>query len=314
MPRPVRWEAFVAEVLELYAPPLRRPATGRKVRQVLTELAPHCRSARDLSPAAVARWLRGHPGRRPATVRTLLSSLRAACHYGESRGYLSSPFRFRALRAWLTQDDPEPIRRHRSAAEIGRVLLAADAEALGGPWEARRLRAVVYALAFTGARAREVLGLHRDDVDLAAGLLRIRPNDRRPLKTRSSRRELPIAAPLLPVLAGWLGRSDRPSEWAFPHGDLTGPWLSGTVASRALGRVRGLGDRAGVPGLTLLSFRHSFATAAEGWGLGELAVRRLLGHGRPQTQETYRHPDPEQLRPAVGRVRFEGLDAPRVAG
>jgi integrase len=163
-------------------------------------------------------------------------------------------------------------------------------------------------LAFTGARAREILGLSAADCDLASGLIHIRPNDRRPLETRASRRQLPIPGPLLPVLAGWIGRDDRPSDWLFPHGDLTGPWLSGTVESRALGHVRALGERAGVPGLTLLCFRHSFATAAESWGLGELALQRLLGHGRPQTQRTYRHADPEQLRGAAELVRFAPVD------
>lgn len=304
MPRPIAWSRFVDEVLSLYDPPLRRKATRRKVRQVLAEFAPLCRTTGDLSPAAVARWLRQGDGRRPATVRTLLSSLRASCAYGESRGYLASPFRFRGLRDWLPEEEPEPIARHRPAAEIGRVLARADSEAQEGRWRPRRLRAVVYALAYTGARAREILGLHRDDCDLGSGILHVRPNARRPLKTRTSRRSIPIAGPLAPVLAGWLGRRDRPSEWAFPHAELRGPWLTGTVESRALGQVRALGERAGVPGLTLLAFRHSFATAAEGWGLGELALQRLLGHGRPETQRHYRHADPEQLRPAVALVDF----------
>jgi integrase len=304
MPDAIPWPTFAAEVLELYEPPLRRLATQRKVRQVLDGLGRHCEHAGDLGPRAVARWLRDHPRWRPATMRTMLSSLRAVCNYGAAMGYLASPFRFRALRDWLPAEEPEPIVRHRSAVEIGKVLVRADSEALGGSWEARRDRALIYSLAFTGARAREILGLHRGDVDLVGQLVHIRPNPRRPLKTRRSRRALPIAGPLLPVLAGWMGREDRPSEWVFPHGELTGPWLHGTEESRALGRVRALGERAGVPGLTLLAFRHSFATAAEGWGLGELAVQRLLGHGRPQTQETYRHADPEQLRPAVDRIRF----------
>lgn len=304
MHQAVPWDRLRAEVLDLYRPPIRRIATFRKIRQVLEEFGPLCPTSADLSPGAIAGWLREHPGRRPATAKALLSALRAACRYGESRGYLSSPFRFRALEGWLPLEEPEPIRRHRSAAEVGRVLLAADAEAISGSWECRRRRALVYALAFTGARAREVLGLHRDDCDLAAGLIHIRPHARRSLKTRSSRRSLPIADPLLPVLASWLSRADRRSEWAFPHSGLDGPWLWGTVDSRALGQVRALGDRAGVPGLTLLCFRHSFATAAESWGLGELALQRLLGHGRPQTQATYRHADPEQLRGAMDAVRF----------
>lgn len=310
MARHVSWATFRAEVVELYSPPLRRIATQRKMNQVLREFGQICRTTRDLSPASVARWLAGpSAGRRPATNRTLLSSLRAACSYGECRGYLTSPFRYRSLDRWLPDpEDWEPICRHVPIVDIARVLARADSEALGGSWDARRVRAVVYTLSHTGGRAREILGLSVADCDLAAGVIRIRPNDRRGLKTRQSRRELPIPGPLAVVLGEWLGRSDRVSEWAFPHSGLSGPWLWGTVASRALGHVRALGDRAGVSGLTLLSFRHAFASAAEAWGLGELALQRILGHGRPETQRRYRHPAPEQLRPSLDRVRFGPMD------
>jgi integrase len=311
MPRPrsLPWSRLAAEALDLYAAPLRRPATRRKVEQVLAELAPICPTTRDLSPASIARWIADHPGRRPATVRSLLSALRAVCRYGEHRNYLTNPFGFRGIRDWLPDSgDHEPIRRHRSAGEIGLVLLEADSRAQDGRWEARRLRVAVYALAYTGARAREILGLRREDVDLDGRIAWIRPNPRRPLKTASSRRGIPIAGPLLAVLGDWLGRVDRRSDWVLPHTRLDGPWLSGTIASRALGEVRALGEAAGVPGLTLLCFRHSFATASEGWGLGELAVQRLLGHGRPETQLHYRHADPGQLRPAVELVRYGATD------
>lgn len=145
--RLVPFAAFAAEVLRLYQPPARRPATRAKLRQVLAEFAALCTDAGSVSPLAVADWLAAHADRRPMTNYTLLSSFRAACRYGVYRGYMADPFAFRPLRAWFPADELEPgddeFPRHRSAAEIAAVLRQADEEAQDGRWEALRLRAAV---------------------------------------------------------------------------------------------------------------------------------------------------------------------------
>src|SRR5262245_53492954 len=104
----IRWTRFEREMLLLYAPPMRRPATARKVRQVLREIRPYCRTTRDLTPSTVAGWLSEHDHRATATHRSLLAALRAACSYGASRGYLADPFAFRRVRSWLPEDELEP--------------------------------------------------------------------------------------------------------------------------------------------------------------------------------------------------------------
>jgi integrase len=305
--RGIPWTAFADEVLKLYAPPMRRRGTRDKTRQVLAEFARLCPRTADLSPATIADWIGQYPDRAPATVDGLLRHLSAVCTYGASRAYLVDPFDFRPVSSWLPADlldrsDSDPFPRHRTAAEIGQVLRQADSEALSARWEALRLRAVVYTLAFTGAHKTEVLGLRTSDVDLAGGLLSIRSHGRRRLKTRARSARLPIAGPLAEVLAGWSPLTG--CEWLFPHRYRSGPWLHGSAGRRPIEEVRALGDRAGVPGLTLVAFRHSFATLAESWGIGELMLQRLLRHARPRTQDHYRHADLEAMRAAAGKVRF----------
>ena len=152
MPKPNTWRQFAAEVLQLYAPPLRRIATQRKMRTVLGELATLCRRPADLTPAAIAAWIAAHPDRRPETVESYLRSLRAACVYGIHAKILdTNPFDFRKPAAWVDWDVPELPPPVHSAAEIAMVLAKADLEAQDGPWRAHRLRAVTYAFAFTGA-------------------------------------------------------------------------------------------------------------------------------------------------------------------
>jgi integrase len=297
------FERFQAEVLTLYDPPMRRASTRRKMEKVLGEFAALCRRTEDLTPAAIARWLKAHPGRRPATVDAYLRSLRAACSYAVRAGTMkASPFGFRSPGQWVDWDVPELPPPVHPAAAIAAVLETADREALGGPWRAGRLRAVIYTAAFTGARRGEILALQTADLELERNVIVIRSNCRRKLKTRSSAAELPVPARLGEVLADWAPRCG--SAWLFPAVRRQTPWLEGPRGRKAADEVKALGLRAGVPGLTFQSCRHTFASLAEGWGLGELVLQRLLRHTRIRTQRCYRHPLPEVLREAAARVRF----------
>jgi len=297
------WGEFARGVLALYEPPIRRKSTHRKMRQVLDEFGRHCRHCRDLTPETIAAWIAEHPGRRPSTVATLLSSLRAACNYAISRGWLkTNPFQFRAPREWIDPDVPELPPPVHTGEEIAAVLRQADSEASGGCWRAARLRAVLYSSAYTGARKREIMGLRVEDVDLELQVLRIRTNSKRPLKTRKSSANLPIPAPLAYVLAEWIPLAS--SEWLFPGSYRLGPWFDGAPGYRPIDELKALGKRAGVEGLTFQSLRHSFASLSEGWGIGELMLQRLLRHTSIRTQRGYRHPLSGALVEAAAKVRF----------
>ncbi len=302
---PIPFSQFTTEVLKLYLPPMRRRTTYDKTHQVLKELGRFCQSTADLTPIAVADWMSHGPHRAAATWDGLLRHVAAACSYGASLGYLTSPFDFRPVSQWLPLDEVEEgeeFQRHRSGAEIRAVLAQADLEAQGGLWEALRLRAAVYAWAFTGAGKTEILGLRTADVDLDARVLKIRSHSRRRLKTGARAARLPIAWPLAEALAGWLPHTG--CQWLFPHKYLTGPWLQGRPGHRPLDRVRSLGERAGVPGLTILAFRHSFGTLSEGWGIGENMLQQLLRHANRRTQRRYRHEDLDQLRRAAELIQY----------
>jgi integrase len=301
----VAFSQFEAEVLALYQPPQKRPSTRSKIGQVLHELANYCQVAADLDPVAIGRWLADHPERAAATRKSLLSALRAVCGYGEWRGYLRNPFSFRKLSSWVPSDeleDGEPFRRHRSALEIARVLLKADEEAQDGGWQASRLRAAVYAWAYTGAGLKEILGLRVQDILLQDRVIAVKSHPRRRLKTGARAAWLPIAEPLGRVLEAWLPSAG--CDWAFPGSRRHTPWMGGSPGYRPTDRVRQLGERAGVQGLTVLAFRHTFGTLSEDWDIGELMLQRILRHSRPATQRHYRHADPELLQRAAAKIRF----------
>lgn len=302
---PVAWSQFQSEVLALYQEPHRRSGTLAKMSQVMREVGAICPTTAELDPVSIARWLAAHPGRAAWTRRTLLSALRAACAWMHWKGYGPNPFGFRSLSGWIPADELQEaasLARHRTEAEIRSVLDQADAEASGGDWNALRLRAAVYCWAYTGAGSSEILGLRVIDVDLPGRMISVRSHPGRRLKTGARAARLPIAEPLAVVLEAWL--SLAASEWLLPGATRRNYWHGGAPGYRPVDRVRQLGERAGVPGLTILAFRHSFGTLAEGWGIGELMLQRLLRHSRPTTQRAYRHHDSELLRKAIDKVKF----------
>ena len=193
--------------------------------------------------------------------------------------------------------------KNRTGAEILAVLNRADQEARDGSWKALRLRAAVYCFAYTGARRNEILGAQRADVDLERRVLSITSNERRPLKTSASEAELPMTRQLTDVMTDWIACCD--SSWLFPHRFRYGPWLYGPNGAKALDQVRGLGERAGVPRLTILAFRHTFGTLAGRWGFGQLLLQSWLRHALLQTQESYRHRDLYQLMLVADQIRYD---------
>jgi integrase len=94
----------------------------------------------------------------------------------------------------------------------------------------------------TGCRRTEVLGLRREDVDLSAGLIHIRPNGRRVVKTTLSERTLLIPPQLKEILGVF-----ETGEHA-PQGDLYFPSLgSGTSKEAMIGDFEKLLDRYPMP-------------------------------------------------------------------
>lgn len=298
MPRPTPFAEFTRQVLSVYS--RRRPATRKKVEQVLGEFARICRTSGDLTPAAITRWLDSHPGRKPVTAYALLRSLRSACTAGLKVGALEvSPFAgfWSPSEYWPsgTLDPPESV-PYLTAGQMSRLLAQSDSEALRGSWVSSRLRALVYLYVCLGCRKSEALGLMVADVDAVGGTVTIRPNERRLLKTRASRRCLALPAVLVPILEAWSLRCGSP--WLIPHKGLDGPWLSGRPGHKPLEEVHGLGVRAGIDPCTIQMIRHGYASAFRG---EETALQAQLGHWSRVTQRGYRHRDAAMMRATADR-------------
>lgn len=101
--------------------------------------------------------------------------------------------------------------------EAARLLNAA--QALDADSAARFvpcLHAILAAFLLTGARKREVLGLERAEVDLDEGYVHFRPNRWRGLKSRHSRRSVPLWPQLRAILEAHVASLPAASVLLFP--------------------------------------------------------------------------------------------------
>jgi len=209
------------------------------------------------------------------------------------RGYIHD----NPLRRLDASERPRVHRREQRVLtheEIGRLLAAC----------LPAYRPLVATALYSGMRLAELLGLVWADVDLEAGLIRVRyqlsrarvdkPARRVRLKTQAGTRDIP----LLPQLAALLRRHKLASthsgvgDYVFAT-SLGTPLGCRNVERRGLSRATieaGL-EREDLPSLRLHDLRHTFAShLIVDLRVDVAQVSRILGHARPSiTLDTYTH-------------------------
>lgn len=296
---PIAWPAFRADVESLYA--CNAPATRAKLRQVLDLVeALGIERTDQLGTDLVSRFIRARPdGESPHTTKALLSTLRAICtHAANTRRLEISPFRLKPLRKWIRLGPPV-LKRVATPDEVRRILDRMQADVIErrgwAQWRARRLLALTATIAYTGLRAREGQRLWVVDLDLLNGVIHLNPHGKA-LKTVGAAQPVGIPSALIPDLKDWLHhRLDAPPSitlpagcpWLFPGASRRGPWDSGDVAHRPLGRLQAVAKRLGIEGMTWHALRRGWATAAEASGIPLALISRQLRHSDVDTTRRY---------------------------
>ncbi len=189
------------------------------------------------------------------------------------------------------------------------------------PWsliEARRFlnaatnspyAAAFFLLLFYGIRRGEVLGLRWEDVSFTEGVLRTRQQLQRvrkrliigPLKTRASKRDLP----LLPAVAAVLTRHRKHSATSPEH-NLVFTTSKGTPTEprnfvREYDRIIKANK---LRRIKLHNLRHTTATLLKDSGVPDRDIQLIFGHARiTTTQEIYQHSDMTSRRAGLSHVQ-----------
>jgi len=306
--RPIPWEQFKQELLTRYAPDYKRPATRRKIEQVLRLLdALGMQSTVELTVPCVDRFVTSvRAGRSQYTLKSLLSGLRTITNYAARTGYCHRPpFDLAPLRTWVKPPRPTG-RRHLSRQEIAAILdrMRRDVSSRVGwaQYRARQILAITELIALTGLRRNECLYLYVQDLDLDKRIVNVVDREAHHLKTDSSAAPVALPAAAVPTLRDWLCHRldcppgfDRPaSSYLFPNVRRSTPWVGGKPGYRPLCKLKAAARRAGVEGpVTFQCLRRSLATHLEFFGVGPALIQRQLRHqpGSDVTERFYRQPD-----------------------
>ncbi|MGH8836053.1 MAG: tyrosine-type recombinase/integrase, partial [Actinomycetes bacterium] len=269
------------------------------------------------------RWLRDHPKLGPRWRETCLRNLRlhlapldeiplraitpssvrewhaAACRGKGGRTSIAQSYRFMraalntAVRDGAITKNPCQIpgagadrAKERPIASVAQVVALVDAIT-------PRYRAAVLIAAWCGLRRGEIISLHREDVDLDTGTLRIRRNrvelletpeafDGDP-KTEAGKRTVTIPPHVLPFLEEHMTRYAG-RERVFVGRD--GSPMRGDAVRQAFTRAR---TKVGMTGFTFHDMRHTGQTLAAATGATLKDLMRRLGHASPAAAQRYLH-------------------------
>ena len=212
-----------------------------------------------------------------------------------------------ALRTFYRYLNRNKTRRVNPAAEVRtpklpqrlpRVLTKDDANALmefpeGDGLAARRDRAILETLYSTGARVGELVGMNCDDVDLRAGLVRLRGKGRK-------ERIVPIGDVALDAIKDYHAALQRsaPATRRVTHGPV--PVFrnarNGRLTARSVARFVGKYSAQLAGGrVSPHALRHSFATHLLDEGADLRAIQEMLGHASLSTTQKYTHVAMDQL-------------------
>ena len=207
--------------------------------------------------------------------------------------------RFCVRRGLLARDPARALPFPRRPRRLPRTLperdlvRALDGIAAGDSTSVRD-RALIEMTYSSGLRLSELTGLNHGDVDLGAGLLRVRGKGRR-------ERIVPVGRIALEALRRYLGTVEGRSGRDGPvFVNLRGARLSGRTVQRVV-RLR-LGQVAGGLGVTPHALRHSFASHLLDRGADLRAIQELLGHRSLSSTQIYTHVSRSRLRRAYDQA------------
>jgi integrase/recombinase XerC len=260
--------------------------------EYLADEGGHCPSPGSITTSELRGFLSAlhEAGYAKTSISRRLASVRSFMKFGQREGWaksnpakaLRNPRKSRKLPHFLTTE------------EVGKLLDAPQ----GNTPAAMRDRAILETLYSAGLRVSELVGLTDDDLDLAAGIVRVRGKGKR-------ERLAPIGSYAARALKDWLDiRKLSPREKTGRAAPVFTNKFGTRLTTRSVARMlekylkaTGLDQRTSPHTL-----RHSFATHLLDRGADIRSVQELLGHKSLVTTQIYTHVSTANLRAAYEKA------------
>lgn len=230
-----------------------------------------------LSPNDIVGFLlRQAPSRYKKRTKILTTALRSFLRYTRARGEIEHDLAAAVptVPNWSMTSIPRGI----AVDQVRQLLAGIDRGTATG----RRDYAILLLLARLGLRSSEVVFLELDDIDWAAGKLRIRAKGSQSL-------ELPLPAEVGKAIASYLqhGRPQSESRRVFLRAKAPVRGLKGPCALGSIVRCHLMRTGVNAPTYGAHQFRHGLATQMlrQGCSLGEIG--ELLGHHSLEATRIY---------------------------
>ena len=182
-------------------------------------------------------------GNKTATIRRRINSLSAIVNYAYSELDLNKRNPFTKL---IIKNEGDDVSK-RGTFEHEQLLLGYKKALASGS----QIKLLMPLLGETGCRLAEIVGLELQDIDMEQEIIRIQPNSIRRLKTRNSKRSVPLVGYAKLAMKHALHSSD--SRYLFPRYIKEGK-CKATHASNALNKWL----KKDFDGMTAHCLRHTF--------------------------------------------------------
>ena len=209
------------------------------------------------------------------------------------------------------------IRKPRASRKEIEPMTVGQANAVRRAVEGHRLGAMFVLMLYTGLRRAETLGLRWCDVDLDAGVVRVRQTVERvdgefvfsEPKTDKSRREIAGLPPIvLNALDSWRKRQHKErmklgADYEDSGLVFTSPDGSPIVESLVNRMLDSLLKEAGLPKMRVHDLRHGAATLLLAAGVDLKTISSILGHSSIRiTADVYVHTSQQMIRDAMTKL------------
>jgi integrase len=247
--------------------------------------------------------LKRREGKASSTVRQIYTVLRAVLDTAVRDGLVA-------------RNVATAVKRPQVERREARYLVPDDVRRLVEAVADDRLRALFLLLLGTGLRRGEALALGWTDVDLDAGVVRVRGTLGRSggalvvtePKTEKSRRSVSLPGPIVAELRGHRVRQAEKrlragAEWTDAGFVFCTRWGTPLDPRNALRALTAAAARAGLEDVGLHTLRHSAASALIAGGVHMKVVQEILGHSSYAiTADVYSHVAVTQQQEAAARL------------